>query len=391
MPEVDEETDSTAPLPARRLHPLLSAVLWCALVVLVLMALRAARSFLIPLVLAFLAFYLVKSLNSVWRRLAIAGRRLPEFACTLVSTAAILGAMVFLSNLVADNASAVVTKAPIYQERLQKVYTTIANAEWVNHLPEPLVGQTTDWLRGLNLGALIANVASAMAGLLGNGALVVMYLFFILLEYPVFRSKLQALVPNAQRRGKVLRMVQEIDRDIRAYLGVKTFVSLLTALVSYGIMRWVGLDFAEFWALIIFLLNFIPNLGSLVATLLPTVLALVQFDSLREFAIVGIGVLATQLLVANVIEPPLMGKTLNMSPLVVVVSLTFWGALWGLVGMFLCVPITAVVMIILAHFPATRWVAIALSRSGEFASGLVPEGALAAGPGNGSGEGDQGA
>jgi predicted PurR-regulated permease PerM len=300
--------------------------------------------------------------------------------CILVSTITILGAMALLSNLVADNASAVVNKAPVYQQRLQRVYSDLADAQWLQLLPEPLVGQAADWFRNVNLGALIANVASSMAGLLGNGALVVMYLFFILLEYPLFRRKLQALVPQDRRRQRILHIIQEIDRDIRAYLGLKTVVSLLTAALSYGIMAWVGLDFAAFWALIIFILNFIPNLGSLVATLLPTVLALVQFDSLRPFAIVGIGVTAVQLGVANFVEPPLMGKTLNMSPLVVVVSLTFWGGLWGLVGMFLCVPITAVAMIILSHFPSTRWVSIALSQTGEFTSGPQPLTAAAAPP-----------
>jgi predicted PurR-regulated permease PerM len=159
-------------------------------------------------------------------------------------------------------------------------------------------------------------------------------------------------------------VIAEIDHDIRIYMGVKTLASTITAALSWAIMTFVGLDFAEFWALLIFLFNFIPNIGSLIATALPTVLALAQFDTLRPFAIVGIGVTAVQLLVANVIEPNLTGKSLNMSPLVVMLALVLWGMMWGAVGMLLCVPITAVIMIILSHFPSTRWIPILLSKDG---------------------------
>lgn len=130
-------------------------------------------------------------------------------------------------------------------------------------------------------------------------------------------------------------------------------------------MSLVGLDFAGFWALLIFVLNFIPNIGSLVATILPTLLALVQFDTLVPFMIIGIGVGTTQLIIGNFIEPPLMGRSLNISPLVVLLSLVLWGSMWGIPGMFLCVPITVVLMIILYQFESARWIAVALSKNGN--------------------------
>ena len=130
-------------------------------------------------------------------------------------------------------------------------------------------------------------------------------------------------------------------------------------------MRFVGLDFAEFWALLVFILNFIPTIGSIVATALPGLLGLVQFESWKPVLILLIGITAIQQSLGNFIEPNLMGITLNLSPLVVVMSLLLWGMLWGIVGMFLCVPITVILVIILGNFPSTQWVAVLLSKDGR--------------------------
>jgi predicted PurR-regulated permease PerM len=130
-------------------------------------------------------------------------------------------------------------------------------------------------------------------------------------------------------------------------------------------MRFVGLDFAAFWALLVFILNFIPTIGSIVATILPGLLGLVQFESWKPVIILLVGITVIQQALGNFIEPNLMGMTLNLSPLVVVMSLILWGMLWGIVGMFLCVPITVILVIILGNFPATRWVAVLLSKEGQ--------------------------
>ena len=127
----------------------------------------------------------------------------------------------------------------------------------------------------------------------------------------------------------------------------------------------VGVDFAGFWAFTIFLLNYIPTVGSIIATLFPAVLALIQFDTFAEFFIVLIAVGAIQLVVGNVLEPKMMGSTLNVSPLIVMLSLTLWGSIWGVAGMFLSVPITVIMLIIFAHFEKTRYLAVLLSGDGD--------------------------
>src|SRR5258708_8887463 len=119
--------------------------------------------------------------------------------------------------------------------------------------------------------------------------------------------------------------MQRIDRDIHSYLGVKTAVSLSTAILAYILMRIVGLDFAEFWALLIFILHFIPTIGVIVATILPTLLAAVQFDHIGPCLVVGIGITAIAMLMGNIVEPNIMAETLNLRPLTVIIGVIPWG------------------------------------------------------------------
>ena len=127
----------------------------------------------------------------------------------------------------------------------------------------------------------------------------------------------------------------------------------------------VGIDYAPFWALLIFMLNYIPTFGSMVGVLFPSLLALVQFDSLTNFFILVPILTAIQMLIGNVLEPKLMGNSLNLSAIVVLLSLAIWGSIWGIPGMFLSVPITVVLMIIFSNVPQTRAIAILLSSDGD--------------------------
>jgi predicted PurR-regulated permease PerM len=161
---------------------------------------------------------------------------------------------------------------------------------------------------------------------------------------------------------------EQIDRDIRIYLRIKTTLAVVTSAIAYTVMAWVGVDFAGFWAVMVFFFYYIPTVGSILAIVAPALLTLVQFDHLTPFLIVLLGFGPIQVVMANVVEPAIMGRSLNLSPLVVIVSLMVWGTIWGVVGMFLCVPIMVVLLIVLAHFETTRPVAVLLS-----ADGRIPE------------------
>jgi predicted PurR-regulated permease PerM len=139
----------------------------------------------------------------------------------------------------------------------------------------------------------------------------------------------------------------------------------MQTVVSYIGMTALGLDNALFWALVIFILNYIPIVGGLAAVALPVMFALVQFESLGRVGILAGILFGAQFVIGNTIQPKMMGDSMNLSALVVILALSVWGALWGGVGAFLSAPLTVIIMIILAQFPTTRWIAVLLSADGN--------------------------
>jgi len=357
-------SEALSPKPARRElidRRLLNGALWAGIIVTALVVLRDGKDFFIPLLIALIAVYLVTVLSRLARRIRIAGHQLPVALTMIFSFAVIFGLGYAIFEIVAVNALKVADQAPHYQARLIQLQERIFDSLQID---EPDAAQ--QFVRSFDLRTLFTTVGTTLLNILGRVSLVLLYSLFLLLELRFLQRKLDSLFPNPARRAVVLDILHRIDRDIHTYLAVKTAISVITAVISYAIMRAVNLSFAEFWALLIFILNYIPTIGSLIATILPTLLALVEFpDNLTPFLVVGLGITGVQQLMGTIIEPNLMGQTLNLSPLVVFVSLILWGYIWGIVGMFICVPITVILVIILSNFDSTRWVSILLSKTGK--------------------------
>lgn len=351
------------------------------------------KAFLIPLVMAGFALILVRALDRLWHHIPGVGPRLPAPLTTVVSSLVIVAIGLSVAQLIVDNVAGVQRAAPTYQARFTVLKDEIEDelGDLVhtirNLLPsadEPADGppgaeasaepieenpNLVDFFIGkVDVRALAANLGAGLLGGAMNVLLVLIYLFFLLLERPFFDEKLRAMVRDDDRRGEIKALLERIDHDVSVYLGLKTIVSLMTALPSYAVMRAVGLDFAEFWAIVIFGLNFIPNVGSAIATILPAAIALLQFETLGPFWTIAIGITAIQLFVANVIEPSLLGRRLNISPLVVILALVGWSLLWGIPGAFLCVPMTNILILVFANIRSTRWLAVLLSRDGDLAA-----------------------
>ena len=198
--------------------------------------------------------------------------------------------------------------------------------------------------------------------------LILIYTLFLFVEQVHFRRKLGAIFHGDGQEARVLSVLARIDREIRIYIRIKTTLATATSALAYLVMSSVGVDFAGFWAVMVFFFYYLPTVGSIMAIIAPALLTLIQFDNLTPFLIVLLVFGSIQVVTANVIEPAIMGRSLNLSPLVVIVSLIVWGTIWGVVGMFLCVPIMVVALIVLAQFETTRPVAVLLS-----ADGRIPE------------------
>jgi predicted PurR-regulated permease PerM len=199
---------------------------------------------------------------------------------------------------------------------------------------------------------------------LGVGVTIAVFVLSLLLEQHMFNRKITMLCPDPDRETRVRRILQQIGREIQSYLWMKTLMGLLVAGLSYVVMRAVGVDLAEFWAALIFALSYIPYIGAWLGVVFPTALSLVQFDTLTPFLITAASLTFIQFVCGSILEPRFMGKGLNISPLIMLLALSVWGAMWGIVGMFLSVPIMVVIMIVCSHFEATRRLAIILSADG---------------------------
>jgi predicted PurR-regulated permease PerM len=326
----------------------------------VLALLVVGKALLIPFAIAVMAWYIIDAIAAHFRNIRIGDMR-PFRRFSVVP--ALLVMILLLSGLVqmiGDTVEQVSVAAPSYQDNISKILAQFSSLTGVEIGPS-----LRHWAASLNLGKIIGNIAGAIMAIAGNAGLVAIYVAFLLLEERYFSIKLKIMFPDRKRRERIEKMLQDIQVQIRQYLYVKTLVSALTGVVSYAILVWVGVDYAPFWALLIFLLNYIPTIGSMVAVLLPTALSLVQFDTFTPFVTLLVSLGTVQMLIGNVLEPRVMGSSLNLSPLVVILALSLWGQIWGITGMFLSVPITVISMIVLGRFPATRPIAVAMSENGR--------------------------
>jgi AI-2 transport protein TqsA len=339
---------------------LLVAALWFIIIFITGYALAIAQKLLIPLVLALFLWYLVNMLADQFGRIRLGSWMPPGWLQYLLSGFVLLLILVLILNIITDSISALVASASDYQDNLVRLISDLRDSSRLFAMIIPI-----DPVSDINFEEIVRSVAANFGNILASLVLIAIYMFFLFMEQRYMAGKLAAVSASDKQSKKLSKLLKEIDHDIQIYLGVKTFVSLVTAVISWGIMWLVGLEFAAFWALLIFVLNFIPNIGSIIATLFPGFMALIQFETLTPVLIVLFGVGTVQFMIGNILEPNLMGKSLNISPLVIIISLVAWGVMWGIAGMFLSIPITMVAILIMYNFENTRWIALLLSRDGK--------------------------
>lgn len=352
----------------------------CVILASIITLLIVAKGLLIPFVIAVLVWYIINGLADRLGEFRIVCYFLPKWGQLVLSALIITLILVIIGGLIAENAREMTVALPRYQQNIGQLYSRLilppiemaASRFGVEH--SLVEARISEYFSGPDfstaIGTVLTGVIGTISGIAANGFLIVIYVMFLLVEQAVFPKKIKALFPESDRLAQFRDVMKRVNESVQAYFTVKMSVSLLTAVASYIIMVSIGLDFAIFWAFLIFLLNFIPTIGSLVAVAFPAIIALLQFETLGPFFIVLIGVGIVQLIVGNFIEPKMMGSQLNISSLVVIIALTVWGVLWGVPGMILCVPITVIMMIILAQFPDTRPIAILLSERGELMQDL---------------------
>nr|AWJ66328.1 transport protein [uncultured bacterium] len=318
------------------------------------------KPFLVPLFLAIVLWYLINSINDLIRKLPFVNLHIPNWASLVVAGIIIIAVLFLFGNLIARNIDLMVKSAPSYRVNVEHQVQRILSLFGLEQRYD-LTSLATEF----NLNDYLRNLINGITGLAQRFFLILIYVIFLLVEQDTFPKKLAALSWSKERKENFKRILFQINQASRTYIAVKFGASLLTGVLSFIVLYFVKVDFPVFWAFLIFLLNFIPTIGSIVATAFPSLVALVQFDTLAPFFVVLIGIIAIQLLIGSFVEPRLLGNSLNISPFVIILSLVLWGLIWGVVGMLLCVPLTAILIVILAQFPNTRPVAILLSKNGK--------------------------
>lgn len=223
----------------------------------------------------------------------------------------------------------------------------------------------SDLITRIDVPSYVAIVARQAQGVLTGAIFVLIYLGFLLASQNGFRRKLVTMFPDRGARAEALEVFQRVRGGVEGYLWVQTVTGVMICAAAWILMRIVGLQNAEFWTFVIFIVGFIPVLGGAVAGLAPPLFALVQFESYWPALILLGGLQAILFISGNFIQPRMQGDNQNIDPVVVLLALAFWGKVWGVVGMFLSTPLAVMAMAILAEFRGSRWMAILLSGDGE--------------------------
>ena len=349
-----------APIGSDRLT---TAFLVAGLILVATIFLVYGSGIFVPLAVALLVWFLINAVAAFYQKLSIGSVHLPRPLAIALSLITIFIAGFLMVNVVVTNITAMSADSVTFEKSLDPLIDQLS--DFLNITDREVLNDIFD---KIGFESLLSQIISSMASFASQVGIVVIYVLFLMVEQQFFDAKLRALVADEAKRSWINGMLRRVAKDVQRYIWIMTVVSAMTAVLSYFVMVWVGLDYAPFWAFLIFVLNFIPTIGSIVSTMFPFAFALVQFQRFGPalFLLVIIGIV--QFVIGNIVQPRLAGKMLNMSGFVVILALFVWGALWGIVGMFLAVPITAIMMIIMSNFDATRPVAILMSQSGSIES-----------------------
>ena len=332
----------------------------CISIVVILMY---GQVILVPFLLGLLLWFIGKELEASLDKISFIKNNSPNWLKRILSFAIILIFLIFVTDILTSNINSLANSFEKYQPNVDILILQID--EWLKIDSRSLL---KGYSGNLDFGSILQMLFASISDLISNGFLILLYAVFILLEDASFKPKLKAIFIGKENEEKVDGILKKIRTSISSYFRLKTLLSVITGGLSYITLRIIGVDAPEFWAFLIFILNFIPTIGSLIATIFPAVFCLFQFGTFLPSLLV-LGIVGTiQVIVGNLLEPKIMGSSMNISPLVTILSLSIWGALWGIIGMILSVPIMVVMIIIFSQFEKTKPLAIMLSEKGEISS-----------------------
>lgn len=323
--------------------------------IVIVAGMRAAQSLVVPFLLAaFVATIFAQPL--IWLK----RRGLPRWLAFIIVIAVIAGLGIGFGAIISGSIADFSKSLPFYQGRIGTLMESIQT--WLKGIG---VTVPADILSSyLNVEAIMgvsAGMLSGIGSMISNGFLILLTVIFILLEAQSSPAKIRKAFVDPQVQ---LRYLKNFSQKINQYMGIKTITSFFTGFMVTVWLTILGVDFPFLWGLLAFLLNFVPNIGSIIAAIPAIILALLQIGP-GTSVLVTIGYLVINITIGSILEPRFMGRGLGLSTLVVFISLVFWGWVLGPVGMFLSVPLTMMVKLALEIKRDTRWMAILIGSDTE--------------------------
>ncbi len=322
-------------------------------------AFKAAQAVLVPLMIAWLLSYICGPVVNY-----LVHRKVPLGLSVLAVLVLVLFVCYLGGLFLIGRVQSFVAEAPKYTSQLQAIYTDLMfNLSERLDVPGNAFADI-NWAQ--EIGKRLVVFSGSLASFAGNLVMVLIFLVFMLLGKPYFKYKLAAAFPP-DRAEKFSGVSASISAQIGQYLVVKVAISGTT-----GVLVWLGLtllkvEFALTWGALAFFLNFIPSIGSILASIPPILLAVVQFyPSVWMPIFTGVVLLLIQMAMGNVVEPKIMGDSLNLSPVVILLSLVFFGWMWGIVGALLSVPIAAAIKIVCENIEALKPISILMGSGKSF-------------------------
>jgi predicted PurR-regulated permease PerM len=332
-----------------------------ALLVTAAVAVGAALFFLRPILTPFaLALFLMVIIDGLSRVLR---RRLPgltergALAVAILVTVAGFGVTVML---IAGNAPSFISQLVADTPRLNAIIHDVAHRLHMHNPPS-----VQRMARQLDPAKYAGGLAQTLQGLVSTFLFILIYLGFLFASRASFRKKAVRLFPSPEGRENAAAAFERIRNGIERYLWVQTVTGLMIAVASTVILLAVGMPNAVFWGFLILVTSYVPIIGGMIGQFLPPLFALVEFNNYWQPGAILVGLTVVQLVVGSIIFPRMQGRSLNLDPVVILLSLSFWGLVWGVPGMFLSTPLTVTVMVVADQFPSTRWMAILLSSDGD--------------------------
>lgn len=325
----------------------------------VVIFLRELKTIFIPLTFAIFLSFMFQPLNRFLDK-----KRIPFFVNILIIVIIILILFTVLGTIVYTSVSSFVTDFPKYEEQLTTMISgLVTKFEIPMEQVKFYLQNKVNWLQmadKLSLSKIVSGTMGNFIDFFIKLLLTVAFMIFIILERTRMFESVGKVVSKdeAVHFGHVLK---DIERQIKTYVVNKTLISATTGLISMIFIAIFGIDFVIMSGLLIFVMNYIPNIGSIVASAFPILICFIQYGFSWQLVAISISLIATQMIIGNFVEPKVMGTGLKLSPLIVLISLIFWYWVWGPVGMILAVPITSTINLILKEIPSLRVVSAVIS------------------------------